>query len=302
MPGVVTEFPTSGHMAVMADTWTADGPVAFVLGGGGLLGAAEVGMLEALVAAGVRADIVVGTSVGAINGAAYAADPTAAGVERLAGLWRDLDRFGVFSESLLARIGNLMRSGTYLHRNEPLADALAAHLAAETFADLAVPFSCVAACIESAREHWFESGPLVPAVLASCAVPGLLPAVGIGDVHYVDGGVVNSVPVGRALAAGAHTVFVLHVGRLERPLEPPRNPWEVGLVVFELARRHRFFTDLAAVPDGVAVHVLPSGAEVPRFSDLANLRYRDTRRIGTAATQARQATAEYLDAHLSGVA
>lgn len=281
-------------MALVSETSGPAGPVAFVLGGGGLLGAAEVGMLQALVAAGVRADVVVGTSVGAINGVTYAADPTPDGVARLADLWRDLDRHGVFSESLLARLGNLVRSGTHIHRNEPLARALESHLSARSFADLDLRFSCVAACIETAREHWFDSGPLVPAVLASCAVPGLLPPVQIAGLHYVDGGVVNSVPVGRAIAAGARTVFVLHVGRIERPLEPPRNPWEVGLVVFELARRHRFFTDLAAVPEGVTVHVLPSGAEVPRYTDLANFRYRDTRRIAAAAEQAEAATADYL--------
>lgn len=283
----------------MADIPGPAGPVAFVLGGGGLLGAAEVGMLQALVAAGVRADVVVGTSIGAINGVSYAADPTPAGVERLADLWRDLDDFGVFSESIFARLGNLVRSGTHLHRNEPLARALEEHLPARSFDDLTVSFSCVAACIESAREQWFDSGPLVPAVLASCAVPGLLPPVQMGDLHYLDGGVVNSVPVGRAIAAGARTVFVLHVGRIERPLEPPRNPWEVGLVVFELARRHRFFTDLAAVPESVTVHVLPSGAEVPRFTDLSNFRYRDTRRIRSAAERAEEATAAYLADHLS---
>ena len=109
-------------------------------------------------------------------------------------------------------------------------------------------FQCVAASIESAAEHWFTAGPIVDAVLASSAVPGILPPVRIGDEHFIDGGIVNSIPVNRAVELGATRIFVMHVGRLDRPLEPPRWPWEVALVAFEIARRHRFLGDLASLP------------------------------------------------------
>ena len=93
-------------------------------------------------------------------------------------------------------------------------------LGADTrFEDLAVPLRVVAASIERAAEHVFDSGPLIPAVLASASVPGLLPATRIGDEHFIDGGVVNSIPIDQALAAGARTVFVLQVGRIETPLD-----------------------------------------------------------------------------------
>src|ERR1017187_1776086 len=98
------------------------------------------------------------------------------------------------------------------------------------------------------RAGWWSSGPLVPAVLASCAVPGLLPPVEVDGEHYFDGGLVHSIPVGRAVALGASVVYVLHVGRIERPLEVPRRPWEVGLVAFEIARRHRFHEEMSALP------------------------------------------------------
>ena len=80
----------------------------------------------------------------------------------------------------------------------------------------------------------------MPAVLASCAVPGLLPPVEIGGEHGFHGGLVDSIPVGRAVALGASTVYVLQVGRIDRPLAVPRRPWQVGLVAFEIARRHLF--------------------------------------------------------------
>jgi len=107
-------------------------------------------------------------------------------------------------------------------------------------------------------------------VLASCAVPGILPPVKIGGEHFIDGGIVNSIPVARAVALGATTIYVLQVGRLEKPLAPPRWPWEVGLVAFEVARRHRFASDLSSLPGGVELHVLPTGGSVaPAYNDLS---------------------------------
>ena len=257
------------------------GGTAFVLGGGGVLGACEAGMLRALLEAGVSPDVILGTSVGAINGAAIAADPTPAAAERLCAMWSDMARTGVLGGSVLARLRTLAKTRTQLQSVEPLRDLLEANLPVRRIEDLVVPFQCVAASIERAAEHWFSSGPLVPAVLASSAVPGILPAVEIDGEHFLDGGIVNSIPVGRAVSLGARRIFVLHVGRIERPLEPPRTPWEVGLVAFELARRHRFSTDLASLPEDIEVHVLPTGvAEQPRFSDLSNLRYGDPSRIG----------------------
>jgi NTE family protein len=126
-------------------------------------------------------------------------------------------------------------------------------------------------------------------------VPGLLPPVEIGGEHFFDGGLVHSIPIGRAVALGARTVYVLHVGRIERPLQPPSRPWEVAMVAFEIARRHRFAADMAAVPDNVTVHVLPTGdPEPPKYADLSTLRYRDTARVAERIRLAQQSAAAYL--------
>jgi NTE family protein len=160
-----------------------------------------------------------------------------------------------------------------------------------------VPFQCVAASIENAAEHWFADGPLVDAVLASSAVPGILPPVEIAGEHFIDGGIVNSIPVGRAVGLGARTVFVLHVGRLDRPLAPPRWPWEVGLVAFEIARRHRFLGDIASLPDSVEAHVLPTGQpDPPRYNDLSQLRYRQAPDAAQSIARAYEASLAYLEA------
>ena len=270
--------------------------IAFVLGGGGHLGAHEVGMLRALVEREIVPDLVVGTSIGAINGAAIAADPSAGAAERLGDLWSAVEQNDVFGGSILGRLGTLARTRTHLHDNAGLRRLLEESDAPELIEDLQIRFECVAACIETASERWFDSGPLVDAVLASSAVPGILPPVEIDGRHYLDGGIVNSIPVSRALSLGARTIYVLHVGRVDRPLEPPRWPWEVGLVAFEIARRHRFIGDLESLPDDVEVHVMPTGqVEAPRYSDLSQLRYRDTSRIRDRVTAAYRASVAYLD-------
>jgi NTE family protein len=264
---------------------------AFVLGGGGLLGAAEVGQLLALTEAGVRPDLVVGTSVGAVNGAVVAADPGPGAVRRLQDLWTSLSRTAVFGGSPVQRLRMVARTRTALHPADPLRDLLCEHLGPARIEDLPVPFQCVAASIERAEEHWFTRGPVVDAVLASCAVPGLFPPAEVDGEHFLDGGIVDSVPLGRAVALGARTVYVLHVGRLERPLSAPTRPGEVAMVALEVARRHRYARELADLPDGVAVHLLPSGDEPAPF---AVLRYRDTASVARRIETARAATAEYL--------
>src|SRR3712207_9526552 len=118
-------------------------------------------MLQALFEHGVRPDLVVGTSVGAINGALVAADPAPSAVDRLRAVWEELTSRGVFAGSVLARLGTLARTRTHLHPREPLRDLLETHLPVQTFAELHVPFQCVAASIERAAEHWLDRKSVV---------------------------------------------------------------------------------------------------------------------------------------------
>jgi NTE family protein len=271
---------------------TAATAPALVLGGGGVFGATQVGMLRALLEAGIQPGLVVGTSVGAINGAAIAADPSLAGVENLANFWSSLAEAGLFTDNMLARASTLARYRTHLYSPAPLRKLLHSHLP-DTFAELAVVFQCVAASIERSRAHWFASGSLTDAVMASAAVPGLLPPAVIDGEHFLDGGLVHSIPVGRAIALGASDIYVLHVGRIEQPLKPPRTLWDVCLTSFELARRHRFIEEMANLPADVRVHVLPSGEEK---MPLVSMRYRSARAAAARMQRGYQAAAEYLSA------
>jgi NTE family protein len=266
---------------------------AFVLGGGGVLGAAEVGMVRALLEYGVRPDVVVGTSVGALNGALVAATPPSEVVDRLTRLWQAAaSGRRVYGDPAHRRITRVVRTGTHLYSSTPLREALAHELHELRFEDLLVPFQCCASSIERAAEHWFTQGRVVDAVVASAAVPGLLPPAEVDGEHFLDGGIVNSIPVGRAVELGATRIFVLQVGRIDRPLSPPRRPWEVARVSFEIARRHRFAREMGALPAGVQAHVLPAGGTSAR--DDSVLAHRDFSSVQHRIDKSYQASVEYL--------
>jgi NTE family protein len=255
-------------------------------------------MLQALAEREILPDLIVGTSIGAVNGALFAADPSPAGVERLIELWRELAPAEMNALRALRGLTTLARSRTHLQSYAAVRNRLAEILPVDEVEELSITFQCVAACIERAAEHWFTSGPLPDVLLASCSVPGILPPVKIGEEHFIDGGIVNSIPVSRAVSLGAQRIYVLQVGRLEQPLKPPRWPWEVGLVAFEVARRHRFANDLGSLPEGLELHVMPTGGSVaPAYNDLSGqLRLR---RVATGVAHqieaAYEASLAYLD-------
>ena len=272
---------------------------AFVLGGGGALGAVEVGMLGALLERDITPDLVLGTSVGALNGAFVAQDPTPAVVDRLTGLWETVAASSreVYGDRPLRAVRRAVATGTHVWSSKPLATRLREELGEVTFADLAVPLQVCAAHIERAAEHWFDTGDVVDAVVASAAVPGLLPPKEIDGEHYLDGGIVNSVPVARAHQLGATRVFVLQVGRMERPLSAPRRPWDVARVSFEIARRHRFNREMSELPESVEAHVLPTGGTSER--DDSVWATRDFSGVVEKIRLSREAGAAYLDEHLA---
>ncbi|GAB2868022.1 patatin-like phospholipase family protein [Nocardioides pacificus] len=269
---------------------------AFVLGGGGVLGAAEVGMLQALFERGVVPDLVLGTSIGAINGAMVAREPRAAVIGRLTELWQAAAESGdVYGDRPLRTVRRAMSTGTHIYSAKPLTQRLRDELGELAFEDLEVPLQVCAASIERAAEHWFTTGPVVDAVVASAAVPGLLPPAKVGDEHFLDGGIVNSIPLGRAVQLGADRVFVLQVGRIDRPLVAPRKPWDVARVSFEIARRHRFVREMAELPEHVEAHVLPAAGTSSRDDSL--FAHRDFTSVHQRITATYDESLAYLREH-----
>lgn len=270
---------------------------AFVLGGGGVLGAVEVGMLRALFERGITPDLVLGTSVGALNGALVARDPSLAVIDRLTEMWLTTTTGKeVYGDRPLRTVRRAVATGTHIYSASPIRRRLAEELGDLTFEDLPVRFQVCAASIERAAEHWFHTGPLVDAIVASAAVPGLLPPAKVGDEHFLDGGIVNSIPVDRAVKLGADLIYVLQVGRIDRPLSVPKRPWEVARVSFEIARRHRFAREMSELPAGVEAHVLPARGTSARDDSL--LAHRDFAGVQRRIDATYEASLEYLDESL----
>ncbi len=268
---------------------------AFVLGGGGRWGAVEVGMIQALEEAGIEPDLILGTSIGAFNGAVLADYPGKAGVDRLTGFWEEMTGADLFQTSFFDRALRVATLKPALHETDELRQLVERAIHPDTLIeDLHVPYQCVAASIENFTEQWFDRGPLVDAVLASSAVPALFPPVEIGGEHFYDGGLVDSVPLGRAVELGADVIYVMQVGRIESELRPPQRLYEAALISFEIARRHRFVTTMRNLPPDVEVHLLPTGSPVA-FDDVRQLNWRDTGGMQERMRTAYQATIDYLD-------
>lgn len=230
---------------------------AVVLSGGASLGAVQVGMLQALLEAGVEIDMLVGTSVGAVNAAWVAGDPTRDGVDGLARLWRGLRREDVFPASpwrgLLAASGR-RRS---LVSDTGLRALLTRHLAFERLEDAAVPVHVVAVDALTGRSVAFSEGPAVDAVLASTAIPGVLPPVPIGSRWFVDGAVVDNCPVRHAVALGADRLWVLPAGYPCASAELPSTAVGMAVQGLTLLVQHGLALDVDRYRTDVEVHVAP---------------------------------------------
>src|SRR5947209_1825386 len=181
--------------------------IAVVLSGGGNRGVAQVGMLRALVEAGIRPDVVVGTSVGSLNGAAFARDPTPAGIDDLEAVWLGLSRERLFGDGRLTRAWRLASRASHIWSNEGLAEMIDSFGVAE-FSELAVPLRVIATDLVTGEEAVFAAGPVKPALLASCGLPGLYAPTEHDGRMLVDGGVINNVPVSHALAGPDTRVYV----------------------------------------------------------------------------------------------
>jgi NTE family protein len=210
---------------------------AWVLRGGASFGAAQVGMARALMEAGHHPDILYGTSAGALNAAWLAADPTLEGVASLGRLWTSVRRRDVFPirpEMVLAGLAGLRDS---MFSSSALTKWVRATAALRRLEDGVLPLTVVATDLESGEEVLMESGPAVPALVASSAMPGIFPPVRIGPRWLVDGSVASDTPIGPAVRAGADRVWVLP-SVPSVPMARPRTAIDVLLrsVAISLAR------------------------------------------------------------------
>ena len=240
-------------------------PVAFVFGGGGSLGSVQVGMLQAIGEHRVVPDLVVGTSVGSLNGAVVAQDPTSA-TNRLSHAWERIQRSDAFPGGLLAQARTLERSRTHLFPNTGVGRLIGEFLGAEvTFDQLALPFGAVATDVVTATAHVFDRGDLTPSLLASAAIPGIFPPVIRDGRKFFDGGIVANVPMKQALSMGAKSMVVFDCTFPGHLLPPPETLAETLLYTAMVTMRSQALNDAPVVAREIPVVYLP-GPQANRIS------------------------------------
>ncbi|MHB1786637.1 MAG: patatin-like phospholipase family protein [Acidimicrobiales bacterium] len=230
--------------------------MAFVLGGGASLGAVQAGMLQAIHEARLLPDLVVGTSVGAINGVLVAAEPDRAAVH-LARIWKYLRKEDVFPGGVISELVTLQRTRNHVFELSGLELLARRHLPVESFEDLALPFVAIATRAEDGVVHPFSSGSLLPAILASAAIPGVFPGVEIDDQVYFDGGLVANVPMLQAIEAGARSLVVLDCGNSTRGVARPSSLAETVMFSLHVMIKHQASADLPMAAHAVPVLYLP---------------------------------------------
>ncbi|MGH9043462.1 MAG: patatin-like phospholipase family protein [Acidimicrobiales bacterium] len=244
---------------------------AFVLGGGGSRGAVQVGMLAELADREIIADRVYGASVGAVNAAAYSSDPTRAGVQRIADVWTRLRPEDIFPHPLVHGPWAFFQQRTSVYANSGLREVLERGLSVRFIEDTTVPLEVVATSLLDGGERWLSKGPIVEAVLASAAIPGIFPPVSIGGEPMIDGGVVNNVPISRPIDAGLATIYVLLCGPRNHRSELARRPIEAVVSGFLTAVHSRFARELSVLGDDVDVVVFDgSGRAAGDFRDFSS--------------------------------
>ena len=236
-----------------------DGPepplTALVLSGGGPRGAAQVGMLQVMAEGGFVPDRIYGASVGAVNGAAFAGNPTVEGVEHLTRIWRELRGEDVFPQRLGHGPWRFLQQRESMHPNTGLRQIIEDGIEFERLEDATVPFEVVTTSIIDGRERWLMSGPAVEAVLASAAIPAIFPPVEIDGDRLVDGGVVDNVPISRAIDAGASRIVVLLCGPPDYSPLPTKRPVEAMFNALMISVHARFVREMSRLPDSVEVIV-----------------------------------------------
>ena len=187
--------------------------VTLVLGGGGMKGLAHVGAWRAVLESGIQVSEIIGTSIGALIGACIAGGLEH---ERLVSLARALLRTDIVVLNRWALLFNGIRQPS-VFRDDTFRAYIESVLPATTFAELSIPLSMNAVDLESGRQEWFGAGglmdvPLAEAVYASCALPVFYPPAEINGRYFVDGGVIDALPVGRAAERGADRIIAVDVG------------------------------------------------------------------------------------------
>lgn len=232
--------------------------VAFVMSGGGPLGALQVGALRALFEHGVEPQLVVGTSVGGLNATFMAFEPSLAGVDRLDGIWRGLEEHDLFPGGRFrASWARFLVRGNKVFENSGIRRLVETRLGNPRFEDAQIPLAVVATDLETGAEEVFTSGEIITPLLASTAMPAIFPPVEISGRLYIDGGVANNVPIAPAVALGGRTIYVLDSTSASHQKRPLNRPIDYLMHAFTLSRAQRWAIEQPMYAERVRVVMIP---------------------------------------------
>ena len=231
---------------------------AFVLSGGASLGAIQVGMIRALYERDVSPDLIVGTSVGALNGAFIASrPPVPKTAEELAEVWRDLGRGQVFPLNPLTGFLGFFGARDHLISEDGVRKMIEDHIEFNDLERSPIPFHVIATDLLSGRELRLSRGDATRAVLASAAIPGVFSPVEWEGRKLIDGGVSNNAPIADAIELGAERIYVLPTGNACDLPKPPRGAVAMLLHAMSLLVMRRLLVEVEALRDQAELIVLP---------------------------------------------
>jgi NTE family protein len=230
---------------------------AFVLSGGGSLGAVQVGMLLALAEQRIAPDILIGTSVGAVNAGWIAGGATLTDIESLADIWAAIRRQDVFPTAPVRGLLGLLGHRDHLVPAESFRTLLERHLKFKDLADATIAVRVVTTDLLTGQEILLGDGNAIDAIAASAAIPGVFPSVESHGRILVDGGASNNVPISHAIDLGATTVYVLPTGYACALTTPPRGALATALQALTLVLQQRLATDVVRYTGSVDLHVVP---------------------------------------------
>lgn len=231
--------------------------IAFVFAGGGSLGAIQVGMLRELIAWGLRPDLVIGASAGAINGAYFACHPDADGAARLESLWRGIRRTEIMPWSWRSLLAMFSRRQGYVVDARGLRQLLSRNFDLARLEETPVPLHVVATDMQTGEEVVLSRGNIVDAVLASAAIPGIYPPVRLDGRVLIDGGVANNTPISTAVRMGATDIVVLPAGFTCAQRREPRGAIEHALNALSLLVARQLVHDLEHWSHRARIAVVP---------------------------------------------
>jgi NTE family protein len=232
--------------------------VAFVLAGGASLGAVEVGMLRALYEREIVPQLVVATSAGALNAAFIASRPqTVQTADALGEIWRGLRRGQVFPVNLLTGLLGFVGARDHLVPDGAMRRLITRHIERDRLEHMPLELHVIAVDVVTGVEVRLSRGSAVQAVMASAAIPAVLPTVTWEGRELMDGGVANNTPISHAVQLGATEIYVLPTGSACALDEPPRGALAMALHALSLLIQRRLIDDIETNKDLTRLVVLP---------------------------------------------